>query len=150
MTVTIVTTLLDPELYPKDRVAALYGVRWTVETHFAELKTTLKMRKLKSTTPDGVHKELIAYSLVYNLVHAVMRLAAARQQTTPDRISFLDTVRWLLTAAADAELPDLLINPKRPGRHEPRVTKDRQDSYPKMCRPRNELRKHLKSPGNTA
>jgi hypothetical protein len=150
VSVTIVTTLLDPELYPKEKVAALYGVRWTVETHFAELKTTLKMRKLKSTTPKGVLKELIAYALVYNLVHAVMCKAAARQGVTPDRISFIDAIRWLLTAAADSELPDLVVNPRRPGRHEPRVTKDRQDSYPKMCRPRNKLRKDLKKQAKAA
>jgi hypothetical protein len=29
-----------------------------VETHFAELKTTLKMRKVKSKTSQGVLKEL--------------------------------------------------------------------------------------------
>jgi hypothetical protein len=150
LSVTIVTTLLDPALYPKEKIAALYGVRWTVETHFAELKTTLKMRKLKSTTPEGVLKELIAYTLVYNLVHAVMCEAAARQGVTPDRVSFIDTIRWLLTAASDAELPDLVINPRRPGRHEPRVTKDRQDSYPKMCRPRKQLRKDLKKQAKTA
>jgi len=51
--VTIATTLLDPVLYPKEKVAELYGVRWTVETHFAELKTTLKMRKVKSKTAEG-------------------------------------------------------------------------------------------------
>ncbi|HZN66965.1 MAG TPA: transposase, partial [Tepidisphaeraceae bacterium] len=52
--VTVATTLLDPKLYPKDKVAELYGLRWRAETHFAELKTTLKMRKLKSRTADGV------------------------------------------------------------------------------------------------
>src|SRR5206468_8760687 len=56
--VTVVTTLLDPVLYPRDAVADLYGVRWTVETHFAELKTTLKMRAVKCRTADGVNKEL--------------------------------------------------------------------------------------------
>ncbi len=65
--VTIATTLLDPELYPKAKVAELYGIRWRVETHFAQLKTTLKMRKVKSKTPDGVRKELAIYCLVYNL-----------------------------------------------------------------------------------
>jgi hypothetical protein len=32
-------------------------------------------------------------------------------------------------------MPDLLINPLRPHRHEPRVIKDLLDSYPKMTRP---------------
>jgi hypothetical protein len=143
-TVTIATTLLDPVLYPREKVAELYGMRWQVETHFAELKTVLKMRKVKSKTADGVKKELAVYALVYNLVHLVMAKAAARRHVPPDRISFIDTVRWLLCAEPGEDLPDLLINPRRPDRHEPRVVKDIMDTYTKMSRPRNELRKELK------
>lgn len=142
--VTIATTLLDPRLYPKQKIAELYGVRWQVETHFAELKTTLKMRKVKSRTAQGVLKEVAVYALVYNLVHLVMLRAAQRQRVAPDRISFLDTVRWLLSAAPGEPLPDLLVNPLRPNRHEPRVVKDREDTYTKMTRPRHELQKTLK------
>lgn len=140
--VTIVTTLLDPLLYPREKIAQLYGIRWQVETHLAELKTTLKMRKLKSQTVAGVQKELAVYCLVYNLVHAVMLKAAHQQQVTPDRISFLDTVRWLLSARVGEEMPKLLVNPRRPDRHEPRVIKDLQDTYRKMGRPRSYLRRH--------
>lgn len=145
--VTIATTLLDPVLYPKEAVAELYGVRWQVETHFAELKTTLRMRKLKCKTEDGVRKELAVYCLVYNLVRAVMVKAAAQQGVTPDRISFIDTVRWLLTAAPGEAIPRLVVNPRRAGRHEPRVTKDRQDTYTKMTKPRSELRRTLQKQG---
>jgi len=141
--VTLATTLLDPRLYPKDQVAALYGTRWRVEGHLAELKTTLGMRKLKSRTPDGIHKELAVYCLVYNLVHAVMAEAAARQRTTPDRVSFVDALRWLQTAAPGEAVPDLVINPRRPERHEPRVIKDLQDTYRKMVLPRAEMKKQL-------
>jgi hypothetical protein len=142
--ITIATTLLDPLLYPKQKIAELYGVRWQVETHFAELKTTLKMRKLKSKTAEGVKKELAVYALVYNLVHVVMVRAARRQDVAPQRISFIDTVRWLLGAEPGEELPDLVFNPHRPDRHEPRVVKDREDTYTKMTHPRSELRKALK------
>jgi len=62
----------------------------------------------------------------------------------PERVSFVDTVRWLLSASGHEELPDLVINPARPGRHEPRVIKDKIDTYTKMTRPRAELRKELK------
>jgi hypothetical protein len=141
--VTIATTLLDPKLYPKDKIAELYGVRWQVETHFGELKTTLKMRRIKSQTAVGVQKELAVYALVYNLVHTVMVEAARRQKTTADRISFIDTVRWLLSAHPGEPLPDLLINPSRPDRHEPRVVKDRQDSYPYLNKPRSIMRNAL-------
>lgn len=142
--VTVVTTLLDPLLYPKEKIVKLYGVRWRVETHFGQLKTTLKMRKLKSKTAQGVRKELVVYALVYNLVHVVMLQAAQRENTTPDRVGFLDTLRWLLSAAPGEPLPDLLVNPLRSGRHEPRVIKDLQDTYRKMTRPRKQLRKELK------
>jgi hypothetical protein len=139
--VTVATTLLDPLTYPKDEVARLYGLRWSVETHFLELKTLLRMRRVKSRTADGVRKELAVYCLVYNLVRAVMARAAARQGTTPDRVSFLDAVRWLLSAGPGDEVPDLVINPKREGRHEPRVVKDLQDTYRKMTLPRNQTRR---------
>jgi hypothetical protein len=142
--ITIATTLLDPQRYPKEKIAELYGVRWTVETHFAELKTTLKMRKVKSKTAVGVQKELAVYCLVYNLVHLVMLEAARRKKVTPDRISFIDTVRWLLSAEP-GEPPDLVVNPRRPGRHEPRVVKDREDTYTKMTRPRAILREALRN-----
>ena len=67
--------------------------------------------------------------------------AAARQGTTPDRVSFLDAVRWLLSAGPGDDLPDLVINPKRDGRHEPRVVKDLQDTYRKMTLPRRQMRR---------
>lgn len=94
----------------------------------------------------GVKKELAIYCLVYNLVHEVMVEAALRQGTTPDRISFIDTVRWLLSAEPGESLPTLIVNPLRPDRHEPRVIKDLQDTYQKMVHPRAELRKALKTP----
>ena len=119
-----------------------------METHFAQLKTTLNMRKLKSQTAEGVLKELVIYALVYNLIHLVMLRAAQRQGLDPDRISFLDTVRWLLSSVPTEELPELLINPHRPDRHEPRVVKDREDTYTKMTRPRAQLRKELRRKGD--
>jgi hypothetical protein len=141
--VAIATTLLDETQYPKEEVAELYGLRWRVETRFSELKTTLKMRKLKSKSPEGVMKELAVYCLVYNLVRAVTAAAGLRQKVEPDRISFIDALRWLLLAEPGAPIPDLIVNPVR-NRHEPRVIKDLQDTYTKMTRPRAELKKELK------
>ncbi len=143
--VTIATTLLDPLLYPKEKIVELYGVRWRVETHLGQLKTTLKMRKVKSKTSQGVLKELAVYALVYNLIHLVMLQAARRQGVQPHRISFIDTVRWLLSAAPGEALADLVVNPHRPDRHEPRVVKDLQDTYTKMSRSRRELHKELRT-----
>ena len=147
---TIVTTLLDPTLYSKDQIMELYEVRWRVETHFAQLKTVLKMRKLKSQTSQGVLKELTVYSLVYNMIHVVMLKAAQRQKVLPHRISFIDAVRWLFAAQPGEPLPDLIIVAGRPDRHEPRVVKDREDTYTKMTKPREQLRKALKMQAKVA
>jgi hypothetical protein len=141
--VTVATTLLDPVRYPREQIAELYGVRWSVETHFGELKTTLKMRRIKCRTVDGVRKELAVYCLVYNLVHAVMVEAARRQRVDPRRISFIDAVRWLRSADVGEPLPALVVNPWRPHRHEPRVIKDLQDTYRKMVLPRRTLKQQL-------
>jgi hypothetical protein len=148
--VTVATTLLDPALYPREKIAELYGVRWRIETHFGQLKTTLKMRKVKSKTSRGVLKELAVYALVYNLIHVVMLRAAQRQGVEPHRISFIDTVRWLMNAEPGERLPHLVVNPHRPDRHEPRVVKDREDTYTKMTRPREELRNALKKQAKAA
>jgi len=93
-----------------------------------------------SSLEAGVRKELAAYCLAYNLVHAVMARAAARQGVTPDRISFIDALRWLLSAAPGAEMPVLVVNPKRPGRYHPRVLKHTSRTFPKMTRDRCKYR----------
>jgi hypothetical protein len=150
LVLTIVTTLLDPAAYSKDDIMELYEVRWRVETHFAQLKTVLRMRKLKSKTSEGILKELVVYALVYNLIHLLMLKAAQRQKVPPHRISFTDTLRWLLSAAPGEALPDLVIVPYRPDRHEPRVVKDQMDTYTKMSRPRAVLRKELRNKAKAA
>jgi hypothetical protein len=138
--VTVATTLLDPARYPREAVAELYGVRWRVETDLRHLKATMGMARLKCRSEAGVRKELAAYCLAYNLVRAVMARAAARQGTTPDRIGFVDALRWLLTAAPGDEPPDLVVNPERKGRWCPRVLKHGTRTFPLMARPRHTYR----------
>ena len=149
-TITLVTTLLDAERYPADALAELYGVRWRVELNFRHLKTTMKMDVLKCKTVDGVHKELLVYAIVYNLVRVVMVEAAHRQDVKVERISFVDMLRWLAQAGPGDGLPELVVNPDRPGRVEPRVRKRRPKQYPLMKKPRSELRNRLMNQGVNA
>lgn len=141
--VTLVTTLLDAELYPLEALAELYRARWQVETNLKHLKTTMQMDVLRCETVAGVSKELMMFALVYNLVRLVMVEAARRQGVAVDRISFVDTLRWLTTARPGEQLPQLVVNPDRPHRVEPRVRKRRPKQYPLMTKPRSELRKAL-------
>jgi hypothetical protein len=139
--VTLVTTLLDADLYPLGSLADLYGIRWDVELNLRHLKHTMKMDVLRCKTVDGVLKELTVYALVYNLVRAVMLEAARAQGEAVPRISFVDALRWLV--GGDEDLPCLVVNPDRPGRFQPRVVKRRPKEYMRMTIPRSEWRKRL-------
>jgi hypothetical protein len=143
--ITLVTTLLDAELYSLSTLADLFRQRWEIETNFGHLKTTMKMDVLKCKTVNGVLKELQVFALIYNLVRQVMLLAAVRQQVDVRRISFIDALRWLQTAQPGDELSQLVVNPDRPDRLEPRVRKRRPKEYPLMKKPRHQLKKELEN-----
>lgn len=104
------------------------------------------MDVLKCRSVDGVLKELAVFTLVYNLVRRVM-LGAAQQGVPPDRISFVDALRWLRDAPSDPAAPRLTVHPHRPGRLEPRVRKRRPKQYPLMNQPRDELRQAMQQEG---
>jgi len=141
--VTVVTTLLDAKRYSKRALAKRYGCRWQVETDLRHLKQTMGMDVLRCETYVGVVKELLVFVTVYNLVRRVMLQASRRQGVPPDRISFVDALRWLRQARPGEELRPLRVNPERPGRAEPRAKKRRAKSYPLLRQPRAKLREAL-------
>jgi IS4 transposase len=141
--ITLVTTLLDAEVYRVADLAELYRRRWQVETSLAQLKTTMQMDVLRCKTVPGVLKELTVFAIVYNLVRLVMLQSATLQHTAVERISFLDALRWLSAPSTGRPLVALIVNPIRPHRVEPRVKKRRPKSFPFMIKPRQELRQRL-------
>lgn len=141
--ITLVTTLLAVERYSLEELADLYGRRWGVETNFAHLKTTMQMDVLRCETVAGVQKELLIFALVYNLIRLVMLAAAEKQGVPVARVSFIDALRWLYEACTHQPVLELIINPDRHGRYEPRVKKRRAKEYTLMTLPRDELRKQL-------
>ena len=134
--VTLMTTLLDEKRYTKAKLARLFKQRWRVEQDLRDLKITLKMDVLKCKSPAGVRKELAAYAVVYNLVCVVRQQAATCQRVKPQRISFIDVLRWLQHAQPGEALPRFIVNPVRPGRHEPRAYKRRHKEYDQLNKPR--------------
>jgi len=93
---------------------------------------------------EGVLKELTVYAIVYNLVCVVMVEAARRQGVLVERISFVAALRWLVQAKAGDDLPELVVNPERPGRYEPRARKRRSKQYDLINQPRHVMRKRLR------
>ncbi len=147
--IVLVTTLLDVEAYPASALAELYLCRWRIEVDSKHLKATMGMDVLRCETVEGVLKGLAVFALAYNLVRSMMVESAAAQGVEVERISLVDTVRWLI-GEEDAAVTALYVNPARPGRFEPRVVKRRPKQYRLMNRPRAVLRKELLAQGDAA
>lgn len=141
--VTLVTTMLDAKKYTPLDLVELLGQRWTIETNLRSLKTVMGLEQVRCKTVDGVYKELAAYLLVYNVVRLVMLRAAQVQQIDISRVSFSDALAWIKYNPKISDLCDLRINPHRPGRVEPRRIKKRNNSFPTLHKPREQLRQEM-------
>ena len=152
--ILLVTTLLDPKLYPLEELAALYARRWRLELCFRDLKTQMGMEQLRCRTPDMVEKEALAFLVAHNLVRCVIAEVIAYCGVDLERVSFKGTVDALrqytqtMTQARSRKKreelwQDLLSNlardlvPLRPGRREPRAVKHRPKPFPLLTRPRH-------------
>ena len=158
--IVLVTTLLDSKRYPKSRLAELYQLRWLgTEVNFKHLKTTLKMEMIGAKTPEMVQKEIWVHMLAYNLLRTLMWQSAHRSGVSPLRISLQGTRQQFNQFRPDlaqatvknrprlyTTLLEVIINqlvPLRPNRAEPRVTKRRPKSFPRMQQPRSVLKAKL-------
>jgi putative transposase len=160
-TITVVTTLLDPQAYPKEDIADVYGYRWNAELDIRDIKQTLGLDHVRCKTPAMVRREVQVTLLAYNLIRGVIVTAAMEHNKQPRQIGFTLTCQtilssWMLLAtgtARDAKeltrqaLQRIAKNKvaNRPGRIEPRVLKRRRHRYPLMQKDRTTLRtKRLK------
>lgn len=71
-----------------EEVVALYGKRWHIETDLRSLKQTMRLNRLLVQSVDMMEKELLAAVLAYNLVRAIMRLAARHAGLHTRQLSF--------------------------------------------------------------
>jgi len=94
---------------PRAEVLALYGKRWKIETDLRSLKRTVRLHHIAARNESMMEKELLTAVAAYNLVRAVMALAARRHNLAPRQLSFtfvLNVVHasWhRLQAATDAD-----------------------------------------------
>lgn len=142
---------------PRDEVLALYGKRWRIETDLRSLKTTVRLQHVAARNESMMEKELLTAVAAYNLVRAVMALAARRHHLSPRQLSFtfvLNVVNasWhRLQSASDAdayqrEVFSLLdaaaqgIHPtRRKPRSYPRAVWHRRHTYPARKDGANEI-----------
>jgi putative transposase len=73
---------------PWEQVLALYGKRWNIETDLRSLKRTVQLHHVAARNESMMEKELLTAVAAYNLVRAVMALAARRHNLSPRQLSF--------------------------------------------------------------
>lgn len=78
---------------PAGEIFQLYAWRWNVETDLRSLKYTLGLQQLASKSAAMVEKELLLAVAAYNLVRAVMALAARQTGLLPRQFSFKYTLQ---------------------------------------------------------
>ena len=101
--VILVTTLLDPKLYPAQELEKLDFRRWNVELHFRQIKTMLGIDVLRCLTPEMVLKELAMHRIAYNLIRALMQRAALTYDV--DWSEFPSKALW--TASIITQMPSM-------------------------------------------
>lgn len=158
----LVTTLCEPNTWPKHEIKTLYLQRWDVELNFRHLKTTLGMVTLRAKTPAMNEKELWTYLLAYNLIRWLMLSSAKPADVLPRTLSFQHTRQllrhWQVLCPANRATEDLL-EPllwliaqhrvgNRPGRIEPRAVKRRPKPFPYLMMPRAQARESIRRFGH--
>jgi hypothetical protein len=73
---------------PSKDILQLYGRRWTIETDLRSLKRTVQLHHITAKSEDMMEKEILIAMSAYNLVRAVMCLAARRSRLDPRQLSF--------------------------------------------------------------
>ncbi len=157
--VTLITTLLDAQLYPTLELVRVYEARWDVELDLRHIKTSLGMDILRGKTPEMVRKEIYVHLLAYNLLRTVMWQAGTAHDVDCLRISLQEARHHFNHFVAELKdvslkkrkkLSQIMLNliahkplKKREGRFEPRVKKRRPKSYPLMQEPRSILKQKI-------
>jgi hypothetical protein len=159
-TITVVTTLIDPDEYSAQDIAELYGFRWNVELDIRDIKQTLGLDHVRCKSPEMVLLEVWVTLLAYNLVRKVIATSAALHDKQPRQLGFTLACQaimssWMLLATGSARNPhrqwETVLQriarnevANRPGRVEPRKLKRRRHGYPLMQRPRHDLQEEIR------
>jgi Transposase DDE domain len=161
--VTVVTTLLDPQLYPAQEILQAYLRRWRLEMCLDDIKTTLQMERLRCHSPKMCQKEVFTRLIAHNLIRCTMAQAAVEHDVPLDQISFkgsLDAVRQFSQAAAQArskhkrqelwaELLKVLASdllPDRPGRRRTARRQKEEKQIPAIERSTSQIPRPSQAP----
>ena len=89
-----------------EQIRGLYDLRWNVETDLRSIKRTVHLQELSARSTAMLEKELFLALAAYNLVRAVICLAAEKAAVPPRRISFTNVYTLVETFSQDLQGDD--------------------------------------------
>ena len=94
---------------PAEEILQLYARRWNIETDLRALKRTVRLHHISAQSPDMMEKEILLAVSAYNLVRAVICMAARRSRIDPRQLSFTQVLTvidhaWPKLIAAPTQL----------------------------------------------
>jgi hypothetical protein len=84
----LVTSLLDPILFPASDLAYLYHMRWDIETFYRDFKHTLRATSWHCQTPTSFHQELLMHMIALCLIRIAMLEASCSANVSIGQLSF--------------------------------------------------------------
>ena len=84
----LVTSLLDPAVYPAEEIIQLYHQRWQIEIFFREFKHTLQITHWHAHTSPALWSELLFQILLVLVTRLAMAEAVTQDGITSQRLSF--------------------------------------------------------------
>ena len=97
----LLTDVLDPEKLSARTAVQLYGMRWSIERMFLDLKKTLKLHCLYAAHPNLVAQQFFAAAMVYNAFRVAQGGIATRAGVLPEQLSSEKLFPKLAVAAND-------------------------------------------------
>jgi hypothetical protein len=84
----LITSLLDPILFPVAELANLYHMRWDIETFYRDFKHTLKATSWHCKSYTSFHQELLVHMIALCLIRLAMLEASHRVNVPVSKLSF--------------------------------------------------------------
>ena len=131
-----ISTNLDRNTFPPEKIKALYHMRWGIETSFRDLKHTIGLSHFHSKKVEFIKQEIYARLVLYNYCEAITSHVVVqnkhRKHTYQLHFSVaVDICRQFLLDRSMLSPPDVealllkYVQPVRHGRHDPRKVKTR-------------------------
>jgi len=114
----LLISVLDPKMLSAEDAVKLYGMRWTVERLFLDLKETLGLNGLYAMHPNIVAQQVYAAALVHVAFRVAQAKIAQKAGVLPEQISPAKLFPKLAQAANDycvSQIRDEQIRQANPG-----------------------------------